>query len=763
MPIYAKSARNGEEEKERLAEHTIRDIEAGRVLVANLPFGAAKRKRIGKDLDLTIAFHDIGKAATGFQKSLERGAKYWGRRHEILSAVAASSLGLKEEVIFGIITHHKMLPSSSDHGCLTDEQIPYSPDHIYTVWLEMSEEWNKNIEPLNEEWSKIANFIGREDLSFSLKPLGSPTYLSDQMRTWLTREDQPKFISFKQRYYASLLRGLMISADHMMSAGATLPPKIPRLSDYDITSYNWRGFQIDASKKKGNLILRAPTGSGKTEAAIKWAQLNQRNNGRLFYTLPTTASLNAMFKRLKKSFHDGNDNGNDDNRLVGLLHSRVASSIYSMLEQDNDSSSRGGSRDVSISNQAIAKLSNSLAREMYYPIRVCTPHQILRYSLQGKGWELMLSEFPNSCFIFDEIHAYNPKLVGLIMATAKFLVEKKATCMFLTATLPKFLKELIEKEIPSIEFIQPSYHNDSDRRILEQKRHIIEIVDGNVLSNIDLIVRETEKANSTLVICNHVPTAQEVYERLRERVKDTVLLHTRFCRRDRNIIENDLLRSKLPQQDKFYKQLPKILVATQVIEVSLDLDFTQGFTEPAPIDALIQRLGRINRYANSSPAKVRIFTQQLHSYQIYEEELTQRSLQVLSSLPNPLTEENLNHAADRVYGNGYSGNDETEYQEGLNYIPLKNFKRELVAGTCHDWIEEAIDRREENIDMLIDQMVDEYYALKRQGLIIKANDLLVPVARRRLSQLFEENRIDRSHDPWVLSGCEYSSEVGLQI
>ena len=57
---------------------------------------------------------------------------------------------------------------------------------------------------------------------------------------------------------------------------------------------------------------------------------------------------------------------------------------------------------------------NSLTREMWFPIRVCdTPHQILRYSLQGKGWELMLSEFPNACFIFDEIHAYEPRIIGL--------------------------------------------------------------------------------------------------------------------------------------------------------------------------------------------------------------------------------------------------------------------------------------------------------------------------------------------------------------
>ena len=63
-----------------------------------------------------------------------------------------------------------------------------------------------------------------------------------------------------------------------------------------------------------------------------------------------------------------------------------------------------------------------------------------------------------------------------------------------------------------------------------------------------------------------------------------------------------------------YKPLPKILVATQVVEVSLDLDFQQGFTEPAAIDALVQRMGRINRYAaQQQPALVRILEKQFSS------------------------------------------------------------------------------------------------------------------------------------------------------
>jgi CRISPR-associated endonuclease/helicase Cas3 len=187
-----------------------------------------------------------------------------------------------------------------------------------------------------------------------------------------------------------------------------------------------------AANSKGNLILRAPTDSGKTEAALLWAQLNQEKNGRLFYALPTTASVNAMYLRINHLFQDTED------RLIGLLHSRAISTLYSMFEGENSS-------DVKANQKAVRTI-GSLVKEMYFPFRICTPHQILHYSLRGKGWEAMLSEFPHSVFVFDEIHAYNPKLTGLTMNTVKYLTQHGARCMFIIATLPAFIRRLRKHE-----------------------------------------------------------------------------------------------------------------------------------------------------------------------------------------------------------------------------------------------------------------------------------------------------------------------------
>jgi CRISPR-associated endonuclease/helicase Cas3 len=366
--------------------------------------------------------------------------------------------------------------------------------------------------------------------------------------------------------------------------------------------------------------------------------------------------------------------------------------------------------------------------------------------------------------VFDEIHAYNPKLTGITMATVKYLIQHKATCMFLTATLPTFIKRLIERQLPDIEFIQPSRSNVSDKRILDQKRHTLVTIDGNILDNLEKVISKSENASSTLVVCNHVPTAQAVYTTLKRKVNDTVLLHSQFTRRDRNEIENDLQRSKLSKDDPRYKLLPKILVSTQVVEVSLDLDFEQCFTEPAPIDALVQRMGRVNRKAaQPRPAIVRIFTQQAHTYPIYDPDLTAKSLKVLTALPLPLSEEELNQAADRVYGNGYNADNQEQYSEGLNYKQLKEFKRYLVAGTNEDWIDQVIDEKEGSIELLPEPLAEEYNTLKQQRLTIEANNLLVPVGRWRLPYLLKNGRIDTSQDPWILTDCNYSKEIGLEI
>jgi len=737
---------------EWLDVHTIKDLKTCYRLVDNLPFSEEDKKLIKHYLELAVMCHDVGKAATGFQNSLSIYSSShpkdgtigklpfdgvvkpkWGHRHEILSAAFAVTLGLPSLVVFTILIHHKDL-HGEPYGCLNYADLPLFPDEIPHSWTQIVKEFNDNIEALRNDWVGICKFVGREDL-IPFQPL---TPLSDLGNIdWLIRNKQREKIPFSDRYFASLLRGLLISSDHIASSGIGLPDKIPILKRYTIGKHVKHDFQKKSGNHKGNLMLRAPTGSGKTDAGLGWAQLNQKYNGRLFYVLPTQASINAMYQTIGSKDYFGKEN-------VGLLHSRSGSVLYYLLGENPTSNK--------IENQNRARTLKSIAREMYYPIRVCTPHQILRYSLQGRGWEQMLSEFPNSCFIFDEVHAYDPTLFGLTMATAKFITKLGGRVMFLSATLPSFLRRMISDEITDSKFIEPD--PILDKRILEKKRHEIKIQSGTMLDNIDFIVSEANKHKSTLVVCNYVRTAQQVYNELKKRIDGVVLLHSQFNRIDRNEKENSIM-----------KQLPNILVSTQVVEVSLNIDFDIGFSEPAPLDALVQRMGRINRYGSrTTPSPVTIFGKQVtwkHFKIIYPVPIVDKSLEVLQELSNKqITEEDLNAAAEVVYKDGYTEEQMGNYRAALNNILIRNFETELVAGTHSNYTEIIMDELEGKRDLLPKIYAAKYKDLYDKKLRIEADDLMVPVRERLFGRLIKQGIIDTTNEPWIIDK-PYSSEMGL--
>jgi CRISPR-associated endonuclease/helicase Cas3 len=414
---------------------------------------------------------------------------------------------------------------------------------------------------------------------------------------------------------------------------------------------------------------------------------------------------------------------------------------------------REGSDDITSRRleQARAWSKNRLAREIWYPMRVCTPHQILRFTLQGRGWEAMLSEFPHSCFIFDEVHAYDPVITGLTLATAKYLSSQNASCLFLSATMPLFLHKLIEKEVGPAKFVQPDPIHPTDKEIMNRIRHRIHLIDGNILSNLDFVIKEIQKANSTLIVCNHVVSAQIVYAKVCSILgkKDVVLLHSRFNRHDRNEIEKRLQSS-----------LPKVLVSTQVVEVSLDIDFEQGFLEPAPFDALIQRLGRVNRYGKKSLASVRIFKKQLEHHNLYDRKLVERSLNELASLPTVIGEQELIEVSDKVYADGYDEENESLFQEALNHRLIKNFQDNLLAGSHREWVEDVIEKSDGAIEVLPISLLDKYREYEQIGLKIEADDLLVPIRLRSLFRVKEF--VDLSDEPFK-ANLPYSREIGLGL
>ncbi|MBI5181341.1 MAG: CRISPR-associated helicase Cas3' [Nitrospirae bacterium] len=740
---------------ETLLEHTDNVVKVIKRLCNGLPFPAIERERLSSIALCIGGLHDIGKAASGFQSTL-RGKSRWGHRHEILSVAVAGIIlpKLSQEALLAIITHHRSIPASlttENEKCLPLDELPFEGKN--QVWNLMTKEWIEQWESVKDlllNINKLYDF-GIHNLpdKFGFNGLGLPEKI-------LHRNYQRKVFGFNRRH-ASLLRGLLITADHIASAHQFDLPEVPVQKDYveligrkELKGNKIFPFQQQCAETTGNTILKSPTGSGKTAAILLWAAKNQAENSRLFYVLPHTASINAMHQRLQKIYGD---------KTVGVLHHKNAAYLFRLFE--NDYSSNDAAR--------MAHTISGLARELYHPIRVTTPHQILRIALNGKGWELGLAEFPNACFVFDEIHAFEPLLVGLTLATVKWLMSMGARVLFASATLPSFMEKILREEVGIADenIISPDPTNEDDRIVLDKVRHKVEIRHGNLLSSIEQIINEIRVSGKTaLIVCNHVATSQRVYEKLREEFKDTKLLHARFNAEDRFRIES-IIQSNNP---------PRILVATQAVEVSLDLDYECGYIEPAPADALGQRLGRINRKGShpkdsytKSPAQVVIFEEpsakikESPLYLPYDKEVTKKTINLLKECVL-LSEQSLTNIVNRIYASGYKGDSKEDYEKGLKNQMIERFDENIIAGTHKDWVESVIEGSDGQMEVLPNDLYIKFQELKLEKKYLEAKMLLVPIQTRQTRKLFQENTLwfDKQLDEYVTS-LLYSSDRGLNL
>jgi CRISPR-associated endonuclease/helicase Cas3 len=785
--LWAKSADKRSKfypQGELLLQHSLNVARAATIMCRRLPFQAEKREELARVLIEAGAFHDLGKAATGFQDML-RNRERWGHRHETLSTAIARVVDplLDPCALFAVLTHHRSIPPemAEEQG---EKYLPITELPPRFGGVSDDSQWRKMLSELRENWDAFRDLLARlsQELDFSLRPINYDDALNDLGldNKWLRRGVQLRIQSDEQRWRASLLRGLLITSDHIASSIDSTTgdhpeiPLIPKLINYEgkIKQQELKGnlllpFQQRAAQTEGNAILKAPTGSGKTLAALLWAAHNQAENGRFFYALPYTASINAMSDRFKDIFKS-EEEGNRKSNLVGVLHHRNADYLFRAMENDEMS--------VQLRNEQARHL-GSLAREMYHPIRICTPHQILRFALCGRGWETGLSEFPRACFVFDEIHAFEPLLAGLTLATIRLLQNEpfKARVLFASATIPKFLEQIIKEEIKidKANIIAPNPQDEFDKLVCDKKRHRIEVRAGALLDDLNDIADEIEEAGETaLIVCNHVAISQQVWRYLRyERdFNNALLLHARFNGRDRNRIERAITVKQGKEEKEQERRLiaakrikPRVLVATQAVEVSLDIDYDRGYSEPAPADALGQRLGRINRSGSRpQPAQVVIFCEPSGGY-LYDETLTTRTVELLRRV-DELTETELTDIVNEVYGEGYPPVAMEEFRRGLGNPFITNFASEIIAGTHRPWTDEILDASDGQIEVLPDSLYDQFTELRQQKRYLEANQLLVPI---RVGQMYKARKTgtlwyDTNIREFV-TRLKYSADEGLRF
>ncbi|MEM6283648.1 MAG: CRISPR-associated helicase Cas3', partial [Chloroflexota bacterium] len=377
-------------------------------------------------------------------------------------------------------------------------------------------------------------------------------------------------------------RGLILTSDHAASAGADAFPDIElsrEIALRPIGEHKLRHHQSMAEQlSAGNALMIAPTGSGKTEAAMLWAamQHQQREVSRLFYTLPYQASMNAMQDRLIHKFYATDS---DHNQQVTIQHSRATLKFYrDRMNADSGINTREAS--------GYAKAQKNITGLNYFPVQVFSPYQMLKATYRLRGYEPLLVDYAGALFIFDEIHAYEPERLALIIATMEWLYRQfDARFLVMTATLPPMVQNAL---CTALDISEAHIVTADNETFKQSQRHNVVLHDGDLLAQLDVIVASYEAGQSVLVVCNQVAHAQAAYQQLQQAIPaaDLRMLHGRFNGKDRSEKERWLLERV---GVRVGERKPTVFVATQVVEVSLDVDFDILHTDPAPIEALLQR------------------------------------------------------------------------------------------------------------------------------------------------------------------------------
>lgn len=715
---YAKS-----KPEQSIKEHTMELLENLKLLKEAYGKDIVKSKKIEPErfwtlLEIICTYHDIGKVYTPFQNQIRTKLNlpllptkfiYESVKHEELSPlfipVQKFQLTRDEQrlVYQAIFYHHER------------EKMVVSNQFVNQIIKE-------DILPQTETIEKETGIeIEKNPNSFYLMEIGSG------------RKDR---ISEKEEIYEEycLLKGLLHRLDHSSSAGIQVEDNTQeRIADFVEKNIHEKGYQLrdiqafSKENKNQNLLVIGSTGIGKTEAALLWSDHNKT-----FFTLPIRISINAIFDRIQREISYSH---------VGLLHSTA----LDYLEEKEEF-------EVVLSNYNQSK---NLAQK----ITTCTIDQIFPFVFKYRGYEKIYATLSYAKVIIDEIQAYSPEIVAILLKGLQMIHKIGGKFMVMTATLPRIYKE--ELENMGINF---QYHEF----IKDIKRHKIRIQDKSLLEDMEEI-KEKGNKSKVLIICNTVDKAIEVYQALKENKCNSInLLHSRFILQDRNEKEE-----KIKEFSKEQKEVG-IWITTQMVEASLDIDFDYLYTEMSTLDSLFQRFGRCyrNREYQKEEPNISIYTKEVTGIEyIYDKEIYQKSIELLKPHDTKFLEEKEKiKLVDELYS-----------QEMLkNTKFLKKFKESMnILNTILDYETnkqkaQKLTRDIKNITVIPKQVYDENLELfvkyekeqedKEKAYIRrKIIELTTSISTAQSARVREYmSKIPYLEDIYLID-LKYDSEIGLNL
>jgi CRISPR-associated endonuclease/helicase Cas3 len=383
----------------------------------------------------------------------------------------------------------------------------------------------------------------------------------------------------------------------------------------DGTPFSPRPLQqvvIDAFDAPGLYLVEAPMGMGKTEAALsaayrRWTQGGERG---LYFALPTQLTSNSIHERvadfLDRAIHD-------DGAIQTLIHGNA------WLHPDQ----------VRPLQPTVGKVSNedagavdahlwfaSSRKALLAPFGTGTIDQALMATMAVKHSALRLFGLSGKVVIIDEVHSYDAYTSALVDSLVEHLLGVGCSVIVLSATLTnRRRRELIAaagagepkkmpQNYPLVTRVRTGAETAEPIAVEGEKDASVDVCLSDGISEGPEcwaeIAEAAEAGACVLVIRNTVRSAQETFRAIGGALRagtgvKTGLIHSRFTHRDRHFNESRWMK-RLGRDDSERPRKGAVLVATQVVEQSVDIDADFLFTDPAPVDLILQRLGRLHRH-----------------------------------------------------------------------------------------------------------------------------------------------------------------------
>jgi len=407
----------------------------------------------------------------------------------------------------------------------------------------------------------------------------------------------------------------------------------------------------------GMMCIEAPMGQGKTEAGLIAAEFLAQATGRtgVAFAAPTQATSNALFDRVTEWVKYQTNNVAQEHGEPVKPHSMFLGHSKNRFNKSYEELAHVQTFDEQLypehgNDTKTLPLDTALARHNWLSgtkkgllssFVVCTIDQVLMTALQARHVMLRYLGLASKVIIIDEVHAYDAYMSKYLAAALYWLGQMNAPVILMSATLPSDIRNELMKsyakglkigtkplklttysqstldlDYPVIHTLTAEDNGTPKKWKVEQPAEQTEIelklIDDSPESVLNILEPLANDHGCAAVICNTVGRAQEMHAFLSERFGEehVILTHSRFTATHR-AEQEELLVSKLGKKAHYSKADGEdssrphrlIVVGTQVIEQSLDLDFDVMITDFAPVDLVLQRMGRLHRHDSRSSSE----------------------------------------------------------------------------------------------------------------------------------------------------------------